>query len=75
MASRDKSKAEYTVRQIQAELREKADRFASEARAVHYGSAPQRTIHGRCTPEQAEELIEEGIGVLPLPDGVVHETN
>lgn len=90
MASRDKSKAEYTVRQIQAELREKAlsaaralvknseyvgDRFASEARAVHYGSAPQRTIHGRCTPAQAEELIEEGIGVLPLPDGVVHETN
>ena len=90
MASRDKSKPEYTVRQMQAELREKAlsaartlvknseyvgDRFASEARAVHNGTAPQRTIHGQCTLEQAEELIEEGIGVLPLPDDVVHETN
>ena len=90
MASRDKSKPEYTVRQMQAELREKAlsaartlvknseyvgDRFASEARAVHNGTAPLRTIHGQCTLEQAEELIEEGIGVLPLPDGVVHETN
>jgi hypothetical protein len=43
------------------------DRFADEARAIHLGEAAGRPIHGRATREQAERLIEEGIGVAPLP--------
>lgn len=43
------------------------DRFASEARAIHLGEADARSIHGRATREQTEDLLEEGIPVAPLP--------
>lgn len=90
LASRDKAKTEMSDRELEAEIRSKVysaartllkgsenvgERFAEEARAVHQGKAPQRRIHGRCTVEEAEELLDEGIGVLPLPEGVVHENN
>ncbi len=42
-------------------------RFASEARAMHYGDVPHRSIYGEATPAEARDLIEEGIGVCPLP--------
>jgi len=42
-------------------------RFADEARAIHLGDAEARAIHGQATPEQAEELRDEGIPVAPLP--------
>ena len=44
------------------------DRFASEARAIHAGDAEQRDIYGQATPDDARELSEEGITVLPLPN-------
>ena len=43
------------------------DRFAEEARAIHQGEAEARGIYGEATREEAEELIEEEIPVLPLP--------
>ena len=42
-------------------------RFADEARAIHLGEAEARAIHGQATPEQADELRDEGIPVSPLP--------
>ncbi len=51
------------------------DRFVTEARAVHAGTAPNRTIHGQCTLADAKELLEDGIDVLPLPEGVLRKTN
>ena len=42
-------------------------RFADEARAIHLGEAEARAIHGQATPEQADELRDEGIPVAPLP--------
>ena len=47
------------------------DRFPEEARAIHLGEAEGRAIHGRATPQQAEDLREEGIPVAPLPFPVV----
>jgi hypothetical protein len=47
------------------------DRFADEARAIHFGESGERRIHGRATPEQTEALIEDGIAVAPLPFPVV----
>lgn len=41
--------------------------FADDARAMHYGEREVETIHGQATPAQAEELLEEGIAVVPLP--------
>ncbi|MEM9635065.1 MAG: DUF1178 family protein [Pseudomonadota bacterium] len=42
--------------------------FASEARKIHYGEAEERSIYGETTLQDAEELLEEGISVLPLPE-------
>lgn len=41
--------------------------FASEARAIHSGDAPERAIYGEAKPEEAKKLIEDGIPVAPLP--------
>jgi hypothetical protein len=43
------------------------DRFAEEARRIHYGEKDPRGIYGEATLEDAVELHEEGIDVLPLP--------
>lgn len=42
--------------------------FADEARAIHYGEKPERGIYGSATPDQAKDLIDEGVTVVPLPD-------
>lgn len=41
--------------------------FASEARAMHEGSTPERAIYGEARPDEARKLIEDGIPVAPLP--------
>lgn len=42
------------------------DKFADDARAMHYGEKDHATIHGQATREEAEELWDEGILVAPL---------
>jgi len=41
--------------------------FAEEARRIHYGEAVDRHIYGEASAEQAQELVEEGVDVAPLP--------
>lgn len=41
--------------------------FAAEARAMHEGAAPERSIWGEARPEEARALLEDGIPVAPLP--------
>lgn len=41
--------------------------FADEARRIHYGDAEERGIYGEATPEESEELAEEGIEHVRLP--------
>ncbi len=43
------------------------DRFAEEARKIHYGETEHRSIYGQATPEEAHELAEEGIEFHALP--------
>jgi hypothetical protein len=43
------------------------DRFADEARKMHYGEIEHRSIYGQANPVEARELWEEGIEVHPLP--------
>ena len=40
--------------------------FAETSRAMHYGERKRQTIHGQATPEEARDLVEEGITVTPL---------
>ena len=42
-------------------------RFADEARRIHQEQAPRRDIRGTATREEAKELLDEGIPVMPLP--------
>lgn len=41
--------------------------FAREARAIHYGDKEDQQIYGRAEPEDALELLKEGIKIAPLP--------
>ncbi len=41
--------------------------FATEARAIHAGDAPERAIYGEAKFEEAKALIEDGVPVAPLP--------
>lgn len=43
------------------------ERFADEARRIHYNEAPERGIRGVATREQRAELEEEGIDVFSFP--------
>lgn len=41
--------------------------FAAEARRIHYEEAPARSIRGVATADEARELVDEGVPVVPLP--------
>ena len=41
--------------------------FAEEARKMHFGEAPARSIYGEASTEEARELADDGIPVYPLP--------
>ncbi|MBS0506377.1 MAG: DUF1178 family protein [Proteobacteria bacterium] len=56
----------HMARHIVARTEDVGQRFAAEARRMHYGEIEERAIRGQATPEQASELLEEGIAVLPL---------
>lgn len=55
------------VRHVLANTEDVGDRFANQARAMHYGDAEPRSIRGQATQREAVELIEEGIDVMALP--------
>ena len=55
------------VREVLAKTEDVGERFADEARKMHYGEAEERGIRGQATREQTEALLEEGIPVMPLP--------
>lgn len=43
------------------------DRFAEEARRIHYGETDPRGIYGEATPGDVEELKEEGVTIHRIP--------
>lgn len=69
--------------QVLAELRRKVEEnsdyvgesFAKEARAMHFGEVPERSIYGEARPDEAKSLIEDGIPVTPLPFMPNRKTN
>ncbi|MBU9578250.1 DUF1178 family protein [Ralstonia mannitolilytica] len=54
------------VRHVLANTEDVGERFAEEARRMHYNEAPERGIRGTVSLEEARELAEEGIDVMPL---------
>ena len=43
------------------------DRFAEEARKIHFGETEARGIYGEATPEEAAGLVEDGVAFMPIP--------
>jgi hypothetical protein len=54
-------------REIEARTDDVGHKFPEVARAIHAGDEPERAIRGRATAAEARALLEEGVGVLPLP--------
>lgn len=71
------------LEKVLAELRRKVEEssdyvgkdFASEARKIHLGDAPERAIYGEAKPEEAKALIDDGVPVAPLPFMPTRKTN
>jgi hypothetical protein len=59
------------IKELRQKVTENADyvgdKFAEEARKIHYEEAEPRGIYGEATGEEAKALVEEGIEVHPLP--------
>jgi hypothetical protein len=66
-----------------AELRRKVEEnseyvgvnFVAEARKMHEGTMPERSIYGEARPEEAIKLLEDGVPVAPLPFMPARKTN
>ncbi len=54
-------------REIEANTDDVGGKFPQVARAIHLGEEPERAIRGRASLAEAKSLLEDGIGVLPLP--------
>ena len=55
------------VRHVMANTEDVGERFAEEARRIHYGESEERNIRGQASQAETESLLDEGISVLPLP--------
>ena len=55
------------LRHFVANTEDVGDKFADEARAMHYGEVETRSIRGRASLHEAIGLLEEGIEIMPLP--------
>ncbi|WP_432259648.1 DUF1178 family protein [Cupriavidus sp. TMH.W2] len=60
------------VKQVLAQTEDVGDRFAEEARRMHYDEAPERGIRGSASAEEVQALADEGIETFPLvvPDAL-----
>ena len=52
---------------IEKNCRNVGDNFSREARSIHYDKKTSTGIYGKTTPEEASELIDEGIEVVSIP--------
>jgi hypothetical protein len=55
------------VRELVEKTDDVGERFAEEARRIHYGETPQRGIRGQASPEERHALREEGIETVAIP--------
>lgn len=59
------------LKALSEKLRENADyvgdKFAEEARKIHFGETDQRGIYGEATLEEVRGLAEDGVDFMPIP--------
>jgi hypothetical protein len=54
-------------RQVETNCDYVGERFAEEARRIHYGEVDAHGIYGEATNEESRELVDEGIQVGRIP--------
>lgn len=63
--------AEQMIAELRRNVEDNSDYvgkdFVKQAREMHTGDAPERSIYGEAKLDEARELLEDGIPVLPLP--------
>ena len=62
-------------RQVEANSEYVGVNFVAEARAIHDGDAPERSIYGEARPAEAMQLLQDGIPVAPWPFMPTRKTN
>ncbi|WP_424929620.1 DUF1178 family protein [Amaricoccus tamworthensis] len=65
------SPAQQALRELRKKIESVSDNvgkeFAAEARRIHNGEAPARSIIGEAKPSEAKALVDDGIPVAPIP--------
>lgn len=56
-----------TLREAAGKAEDVGTAFAEEARRIHYGESPERSIRGQASGKEIVALVDEGISVLPVP--------
>lgn len=60
------------LREMAKKVRENADyvgdRFAEEARKIHFGETDPRGIYGEASVDDVKGLLEDGVDFMPLPE-------
>ena len=52
---------------IEKNCKNVGDNFTQEARSIHYDKKKSKGIYGKASPEETNELLEEGIEVATIP--------
>ena len=59
------------MKALTEKMRENADyvgeKFAEEARKIHFGETEARGIYGEASPDEAKSLAEDGVPFMPIP--------
>ena len=59
------------LKEMTRKVRENADyvgdKFAEEARKIHFGETEARGIYGEASPDEARSLAEDGVEFMPIP--------
>ncbi|UUP17113.1 DUF1178 family protein [Nitratireductor thuwali] len=67
----EQKKALAKLKALSEKVRENADyvgdKFAEEARKIHFGETDPRGIYGEATSEDVKGLVDDGVDFLPLP--------
>jgi hypothetical protein len=71
MISPQEQEIRTKLKELREHLTKNADdvgaKFPEQARKMHYGEIEHRSIYGVASPDEANDLVEEGIEVHPLP--------
>lgn len=73
------TEVETAIAELRRKVEESSDyvgeKFTDEARAMHLGDKPERAIYGEARLDQARDLIEDGVPLMPLPFRPKQKTN